>query len=123
LEGVSPNELLVMDSVKHIKEEYRFIISTLETPHVVTYSHYKGEISRVFPIEKLLNWVKDLLREVQFHPDSLYVLDIGIKSLTNKIGVVELNSFSCSDWYKCDLKSIVSEANQLAEREFKYLTE
>lgn len=119
LREVSPNELVVMDSFKYIESEYRFIISTLGTPHIVTHSHYKGEISRVFPIERLLDWVKDLLDKVQFHPDSLYVLDIGIESLTNKIRVIELNSFSCSDWYKCDLKLIVSEANQLAEREFK----
>lgn len=39
--------------------------------------------------------------------------------MTNKVGVIELNSFSCSGWYKCNLSAVVNEANQLALREYE----
>ena len=76
-------------------------------------------------------YLQSVLNEVQWIPERLYVVDIaaGISKPEFKLGkqwkfedfeygVLELNSFSCSGMYKCDVNKIVAAAATVAKEEF-----
>lgn len=72
-------------------------------------------------------YLKQVLNEVQWFPEELYVVDIGVginwgfgifTDPTPTFGIIELNSFSCSGMYKCDVNKIVEAAAKVARKEY-----
>lgn len=108
LNGLDSNVFIVSSPVKELECEVRFVISTLGTPHVITYSPYKG-VTQLDTISKLLTWVEEVVQEVHFHPDVIYLLDVCVLKGSKEPRVVELNGLSCGDWYQCGVKNIVAE--------------
>ena len=58
--------------------------------------------------------VSAMLAEVRWRPDPIFMLDICESG--GRLWLVELNSFSSSWLYQCDLGRIVAEASELASR-------
>lgn len=123
LSKLKPWSLVICSKVKQIRSEYRFIISTIKAEddiinsQIITHCLYKG-----VPLDDdkpLIKWVEMVIIDVKYHPDYLYILDVGIEEGVSEPKIIELNGFSCSDWYTCDLHKTVKAANQLAN-EYKY---
>jgi hypothetical protein len=55
-----------------------------------------------------------MLAEVGWRPDPVFMLDVC--EADGQLWLVEINGFSCSWLYRCDLAAVVAEANRLAAR-------
>lgn len=113
------NSLAVVASPKPIDVEYRLI--TCEQK-VITGSTIRvhGELKKEtinLNDTKLIEYAEKICREVDFQADPIYVMDVC--RMYGELYVVELNSFSCSGLYACDLKIIVEKASELAEKEWR----
>ncbi len=59
-----------------------------------------------------LKFVRNVLAAVKWRPDELFMLDVC--EAEDGLRLVELNSFSCSWLYACDLERAVETASRLA---------
>jgi hypothetical protein len=101
---------------KEIGREWRLVIAADE---IVAASQYRdfGAIS-VMPDcpTQVSEYASDVLQKVTWRPDSLFVMDVCESE--DRLYVLELNSFSCSGFYECDLESVVRKASELAVKEW-----
>jgi hypothetical protein len=92
--------------------EWRVIVAA---DRVIAGSQYgkDGEraISGDFPAE-VRDFVEAMLAEVRWRPDPIFMLDVCESA--GRLWLVELNSFSCSWLYQCDLATVVAAASELA---------
>jgi len=65
-----------------------------------------------------VNYAHDILSQVSWRPDKMFAMDIGIGP-RNEVGLIEINSFSCSGWYRSPPSLIVAEAARLAREEWE----
>lgn len=63
-------------------------------------------------------YAQELLEKVSWRPDKIFAMDIGLCS-EGKPNLIEINSFSCSGWYKTPPKMLVSEAGSLAREDWE----
>jgi hypothetical protein len=56
-----------------------------------------------------------MLSEVRWRPDPIFMMDIAESE--GQLWLVELNGFSCSWLYACDLQAVVATAGGLAAGE------
>ncbi len=112
-----PTNLVVVSTPKEIGREWRLVIVRDE---VVAASQYRDNgaisVSRGCPAE-VSQFVTDILRRVHWRPDSVFVMDVCESG--DRLHVLELNSFSCSGFYDCDLAAIVRAASEVAEDEWR----
>lgn len=112
---VNPNTLCVIASHKNIDREIRFIIADNE---IITASQYKnrGEIgfSTDIPPEAIEKAKQIILS--RYAPDRIYIMDLA--EYQGDWYLLELNAFSTSGFYSCDLEKIVSRVSKIAQEEF-----
>jgi hypothetical protein len=60
---------------------------------------------------------EDMLAAVSWRPDPVLVMDLCESD--GKIYLLELNSFSCSGLYACDLDAVVEAASKIARSEWE----
>lgn len=115
LTSVSENTLILISDCKDITYEYRFFIVNRE---VISGSQYKkndelivksGYSDEAFEIALKMAANK-------WQPDIAYVCDVGIVNGEPKI--IELNSFSCSGFYACDIGLIINAIDYSAIKEY-----
>lgn len=107
--------LIIISSPKVITREWRYVVVDRE---IITFSQYKEnwEIVRKNDENRVARQlVFDITRE-EWSPDKCYVLDIAESN--GEIGLLELNSFSCSGLYSCDMDKIVKAVSEVAEKEW-----
>lgn len=110
-EDISPNELILVAPARNIAEEFRLVIWNKQ---VITGSRYKvNEELDVAAITKesrpdIFSFATDVIKHVEYEPDIGYVMDIGVSKYNGAIGLIELNSLSCSGMYDCDLELLFS---------------
>jgi hypothetical protein len=108
--------IAVVSSPKPITREWRVVVSSLCGP--LTASQYKkdGELNekRGCP-DEVLSLAKKISQD-PWQPDRFYVLDIC--ECWNKFFFLEVNSFSCSGLYNCDMSKIVDHVSQVAVQEW-----
>jgi hypothetical protein len=113
-----PTTLVVVSSPKEIGREWRFVIGLDE---IVAASQYRDNgaigISRGCP-DDVSQYVADILSRVSWRPDKLFVMDVCESD--DRLHVLELNSFSCSGFYDCDVAAIVRAASDAAENEWAH---
>jgi hypothetical protein len=56
--------------------------------------------------------VESVLAEVRWRPDPIFMMDVCESD--DRLCLVELNGFSCSWLYRCDLAAVVAEVSTLA---------
>jgi hypothetical protein len=109
-----PATLVVIAAPKQIEREWRLVVSE---GSVIAGSQYAiaGEraIAPDFPAE-VKAFAESMLSEVRWRPDPIFMLDICESK--GQLWLVELNSFSGSWLYQCDLAAVVAKASELAER-------
>jgi hypothetical protein len=120
------NSLSLVASPKKICAEYRFVICNKK---VITGSTYR-KTDKIEHCNIGINSHGDA-REAWFYaqsrctidwePDSVYVMDIcKVRGdLFYEFKILELNSFSCSGLYSCDLDIIVEKVSDLAVKEME----
>jgi len=105
-----------------INKEWRFIICDRR---VITGSTYKKDGSQIMYVAYDSDDELDLqafqlaekIANVKWRPEAIFSVDI-VQSYQS-LHLMEINSFSCSGLYACDLEKVVREASDLAIRECK----
>ncbi len=59
-------------------------------------------------------FVERMLREVRWRPDPIFMVDVCESA--GRPWLVELNGFSCSWLYRCDLAAVVARASEVASQ-------
>lgn len=110
---IDGNQLVIISSKKEIRAEWRFFVCLGECVAWSQYHEY-GELCTTGKTpQRVIEYAKRISSIYQ--PESCYVLDIGLYGDT--IGVVELNSFSCSGMYNCNKEDIVRGAIDALSKE------
>ena len=113
----SPELLTVVSSSKKIDREWRFVVTEEK---VISGSMYKDNDSVEMELSKKgspeWEYVRMLVGSSEWHPDKIYTMDI-CESNGEKY-LLELNGFSTSGLYDCDIKKVISTASRMAEEEY-----
>ena len=108
-----PATQVVIASPQPIGREWRLVVVG---ERVVAGSQYavagEKEIDGERPPE-VVSFAESMLAEVPWRPDPAFMLDVCESD--GRLWLVELNSFSGSWLYRCDLPAVVSAASDLAE--------
>lgn len=115
LKQVADDVLILVSNCKKIAEEYRFFIVNRE---VITGSQYKlnDELNVKTGYSQEAYDVAVQMAKNSWQPDIAYACDVGIVNGEPKI--IELNSFSSSGFYACDIPIIISAIDQVAVMEY-----
>ena len=109
--------LVIISSPKPIYREWRIVIDAKNGP--IASSLYK-ENGKIKLVEGCPKEVFDIAKKVirgKWQPDKIYTLDICESN--GKFYLLEANSFSCSGFYKCDPKPIVTTISRIALEEWQ----
>lgn len=111
-----PNTLVVISTPKSIGREWRLVVALDE---IVASTQYRNggaiSLSRGCPSE-VLQFASEMLRDVRWRPDKLFMMDVCESN--GNLYLLELNSFSCSGLYDCDLAVVIGAASTVAENEW-----
>ncbi len=115
LTSVSNDTLILVSSCKKISSEYRFFIVNRE---VIAGSQYKLNeelyVSKKYPKEAY-DIAVEMAKNI-WQPDIAYVCDVGI--INDEPKIIELNSFSCSGFYACNIDDIINAVDKAAIKEY-----
>jgi hypothetical protein len=109
-----PLTLVVIAAPKQIAREWRLVVIG---DRVIAGSQYASGGTRAVSSdcpEEVRAFTEAMLREVRWRPDPIFMLDVCESE--GGLWLVELNSFSCSWLYQCDLSTVVAEASKLASQ-------
>jgi hypothetical protein len=107
-----PATLVVVAAPKMIQREWRVVIVE---DRVIAGSQYAEEGTKAIkpgcpkPVQR---YVEMMLREVRWRPDPVFMMDVCESE--RQFWLVELNGFSCSWLYRCDLAGVVSQVSAFA---------
>lgn len=113
----SQEELVVVAEPISIDREYRIIVIDGKA---VTGSQYRG-ICNLFQEQDESHIPQEVFVFAEvvaqlYQPDKAFVVDIA--ETYGGYKVIEINSFSCSGWYRSNLSKIVKAASEAAEKEW-----
>jgi hypothetical protein len=107
-----PATAVVIAAAREIAREWRLII---ESSHVIAGSQYAVEGSKCVvpgcPAE-VRGFAGAMLAEARWRPDPIFMMDVCESD--GRLWLVELNGFSCSWLYACDVEVVVADAASLA---------
>lgn len=113
--AVFPEEFCLIAKHKPILGEYRLVICEKQ---VITGSQYRWDDKLDIRIDINNECWKfgEKVAKLNWQPDSCFILDVFLSETGPKIG--ELNSFSCSGLYNCDLEKVVLAVSKAAIKEW-----
>ncbi len=109
-----PESKVVIAAPKPLGREWRLVVTD---GRVIAGSQYAVNGERAIVADsprEVTAFAEAMLAEVSWRPDPAFMLDIGESE--GRLWLVELNSFSGSWLYACDLSAVVSEVGALAGR-------
>jgi hypothetical protein len=109
-----PAALVVIAAPQQIDREWRLVVVGEQ---VVAGSQYAIRGERAMAADcpaEVRGFAETMLAEVRWRPDPAFMLDVCESA--GRLWLVELNSFSGSWLYLCDLPAVVAAASALAER-------
>jgi hypothetical protein len=108
---------VVVAAAREIGREWRLVVAG---DRVIAVSQYAVEGNKCVepgcPVE-VRAFAESMQAEVRWRPDPIFMLDICESE--GKLWLVELNGFSCSWLYACDVEAVVAAAGERAEREWE----
>ena len=110
-----PATMVVVASPREIGREWRLVVAG---DRVIAASQYAAEGSKcVGPgcPDEVCAFAEAMLAEVHWRPDPIFMMDVAESG--GRLWLVELNGFSCSWLYACDLGAVVAAASGLARQE------
>jgi hypothetical protein len=108
-----PATLVGVAAPKDIQREWRLVVVG---DRIIAASQYAEEGRKALKTgcsEAVREFVEAMLREVRWRPDPVFMMDVC--EVDGKFWLVELNGFSCSWLYQCDLTAVVTQVSELAE--------
>ena len=108
--------LVVISSPKNIQAEWRFVVAEKE---IISGCIYQSQDIDIKEAESFTNVARDFAKKIvlkDWQPEIIYTIDICLSD--KKLYVLELNAFSTSGLYVCDLKPIIKKASELAIMEW-----
>ncbi len=109
-----PVTQVVIAAPKRIETEWRLAVSG---NRVIAGSQYARGGERALDVicpAEVRAFVEAMLADVSWRPDPIFMTDVA--AADGRLWLVELNGFSCSWLYCCDLAAVVAEASELAAR-------
>jgi len=121
-----PEGLVLISTGKNILNEWRFVVCGRDIISGCQYMENGQNFEVVptaddIPFNEATIYLRQVLSEVLWHPtDELYVVDVAQCEKNNQksLHVLEINSFSCADFYVCPLENIVREASKFSEMQW-----
>lgn len=111
---VDASNIVIVSSPKNIEKEMRFICVDGKIVAGSTYK-IKGKPFEIQSHDKeAVAFAENVVKDWQ--PELCFVLDVALYE--NEYKLLEINSFSCSGYYQCDIENIVLAANQAAIKEY-----
>jgi hypothetical protein len=113
-----PATLVVIARPRPVLREWRLVVVDGQ---VVAASQYaeNGVLSLEAGCpERVKEFAQSVLHLVKWRPDPAFMMDVGLTEWDN-CKLVELNSFSGSWLYQCDLAAVVAAAGDLAQHEWQ----
>jgi len=113
----NPELMTVVTTPKVISKEWRFVVAKKK---VITGSQYRlgkdVEPELVKTDCKAALYAQSIIDAVEWEPDPIYTLDVCESD--GKLFLLELNAFSTSGLYDCDLEIVVRVASEMAQEEW-----
>jgi len=113
----NPELMTVVTTPKVITKEWRFVVAEKK---VITGSQYRlGKDVEPELVETTCEaalYAQSIVDAVEWEPDPIYTLDVCESD--GKLFLLELNGFSTSVLYDCDLEIIVRVASEMAKKEW-----
>ena len=109
-----PATAVVIARPRPIWREWRLIVTGDRVVAGSQYAAGGGAPSRPCAPGEVTAFAEAMLAEVRWRPDPIFMLDVCESE--GQLWLVELNSFSGSWMYQCDLSAVVTAAAELAER-------
>lgn len=115
-EQIPDDSLIIVSEPRNIIAEYRAVIVQGK---VISTSMYKaGSKHDEACIDSYDMGLVDFAEKVaQDIPHEVYVMDIA--EVTEGFKVIELNSFSCSGMYQCDMMKVIPAVSEWAEKDYE----
>lgn len=111
-----PETLIVVSTPKDLGREWRLVIANDE---IVASTQYRDcgaiSLSTGCP-DEVSQFVSDMLHHVRWRPDSVFMMDVCESG--GKLHLLEINSFSCSGLYACELPPVIRAASVAAQEEW-----
>lgn len=123
LKNIEPSTLVLIAPVKQVNKEWRFVVCNNK---VITGSQYYEKGEYITEQNTAFNnavsyYLESILKKVSWQPDPIYTVDVCESK--GEFSILELNSFSCSNLYNCNLNKVVEAANEVAIKEWKEINE
>lgn len=111
----TPTELVVVAAKQPILREWRLVV--IDSRVVAASQYYANGELAVVPgcPDEVQTFAEEMLQNVQWRPDPAFMLDICESNA--RLWLLEMNSFSCSGLYGCDLDAVVEAASTMAKRQ------
>jgi hypothetical protein len=109
-----PSTLVVIAPPREIRREWRLVVID---GRIISGCQYADRGQRDIVVglpAEVQSFAETMLQEVRWCPDPIFMLDICESA--GHLWLVELNSFSSSWLYQCDLSAVVAEASRLASQ-------
>jgi len=107
-----PATLVVIAAPKEIEREWRLVVAGKRVVAASQYAEQGGKsIATGCPAE-VLAFSDAMLADVSWRPDPIFMMDVCESA--GRLWLVELNGFSTSWLYACNLEAVVAEASSLA---------
>lgn len=107
-----PETKVLIAKPRELGREWRLVVAGND---VIAASRYAEAGTRSVAVgcpDAVLTFARDMLVAVKWRPDELFMLDMG--EAGGRLYLVELNSFSCSWLYACDVPPVVETASRMA---------
>ncbi len=112
------NELVVVSTPKTIKWEGRFVVSRNRDIIASSTYRFQGNVAIIPSVPtETTKFCKELLKTVDYHPDSVFCLDI-CQDSDGECWLMELTSFSSAGLYACNMEEIVAKVSNIAEEDY-----
>jgi hypothetical protein len=111
-----PATLVVVASPREIDREWRLVVAADRVVAASRYAEQGGKsVSPGCPGE-VRAFAEAMLAEVRWRPDPVFMMDVCESD--GRLWLVELNGFSTSWLYACDVEAVVAAVSELASREW-----
>lgn len=111
------HELVVLSTPKHIRGEFRFIVTKYKEIIGASTYQYQGQVTKIPSVPMgATELVKELLN-IEYYPDSVFCIDI-CETNDGEFFLMELNSFSSAGLYASKKDLIIKRVSEISEEEW-----
>jgi hypothetical protein len=109
-----PTTLVVVAAPKEIDREWRLVVAEGRVVAASRYAEQGGKSIAPDCPNEVRVFTETMLAEVRWTPDPIFMLDVC--EADGRLWLVELNGFSTSWLYQCDLRAVVAVVGELASK-------